>query len=201
MSTLQVANLHFESTGNNRIQYTGSNSYNIVAGGTTVITANSTVATGQFGPKLLQTVTVSSIASDNLTFDSVSSYNYSTYYIVFSGVSSNSVSDTKWRIWFSGDNGSSYTTIGTNITGNARTDRYLDGVITLTVPQLTSNTILVKAAGYTAISGSATATTDVSDNATIYGANTLTNIRLASQDAGRGFGTQGTIYLYGAEVF
>lgn len=62
MSTLQVANLHFESTGNNRIQLAttgtvaivaaGSNTFvanstsvNISVGGTNVITANSTVAT------------------------------------------------------------------------------------------------------------------------------------------------------------
>lgn len=40
MSTLQVSNLHFESTGNNRLQYTGSNSYNLVAGGSTVAVIN-----------------------------------------------------------------------------------------------------------------------------------------------------------------
>ncbi len=33
MSTLQVANVHLESTGNNRIQYMGSNTINIYAGG------------------------------------------------------------------------------------------------------------------------------------------------------------------------
>lgn len=32
MSTLQVANLHLESTGNNRIQYMGSNTVNFYAG-------------------------------------------------------------------------------------------------------------------------------------------------------------------------
>lgn len=42
MSTLQVSNLHFESTGNNRLQYTGSNGYNLVAGGSTVATVNTT---------------------------------------------------------------------------------------------------------------------------------------------------------------
>jgi hypothetical protein len=41
MSTLQVANLHFESTGNNRIEYAGSNVVNIIAGGTTVLSVNS----------------------------------------------------------------------------------------------------------------------------------------------------------------
>ena len=41
MSTLQVSNIHLESTANNRIQYNGSNSYLIVAGGTTVATVNS----------------------------------------------------------------------------------------------------------------------------------------------------------------
>ena len=45
MSTLQVANIWFESTGNNRIQYTGSNSYVIVAGGANTLTVNSTAAT------------------------------------------------------------------------------------------------------------------------------------------------------------
>ena len=42
MSTLLVANIHLESTGNNRIQFTGSNSYVIVAGGTNLTTVNST---------------------------------------------------------------------------------------------------------------------------------------------------------------
>lgn len=42
MSILQVSNLHFESTGNNRLQYTGSNSYNIVAGGINAATVNTT---------------------------------------------------------------------------------------------------------------------------------------------------------------
>lgn len=42
MSTLQTANIHFESTGNNRLQYTGSNAYNLVAGGLTTATINST---------------------------------------------------------------------------------------------------------------------------------------------------------------
>lgn len=38
MSTLQVANLHFESTGNNRIQYSGSNSFLFYAGGSSALT-------------------------------------------------------------------------------------------------------------------------------------------------------------------
>lgn len=42
MSTLQVANIFFESTGNNRIQFLGSNSYTIVAGGNNVLTVNTT---------------------------------------------------------------------------------------------------------------------------------------------------------------
>lgn len=42
MSTLQVANLHLESTGNNRIQYDGSNTFTMVAGGANVATVNST---------------------------------------------------------------------------------------------------------------------------------------------------------------
>lgn len=42
MSTLQVANLHFESTGNNRIQYFGSNTFAFVVAGSNCFTVNST---------------------------------------------------------------------------------------------------------------------------------------------------------------
>ena len=42
MSTLQVANLHLESTGNNRIQYMGSNSFAIYAAGVLVTTFSNT---------------------------------------------------------------------------------------------------------------------------------------------------------------
>ena len=45
MSTLQVANIHLESTANNRIQYAGSNTYSLVAGGTSVLSVNSTTVT------------------------------------------------------------------------------------------------------------------------------------------------------------
>jgi len=41
MSTLQVSNVHLESTANNRIEYAGSNTVNIYAGGTNVLSANS----------------------------------------------------------------------------------------------------------------------------------------------------------------
>ena len=41
MSTLQVSNVHLESTANNRIEYGGSNTVNIYAGGTNVLSANS----------------------------------------------------------------------------------------------------------------------------------------------------------------
>jgi len=42
MSVLQVSNIHFESTGNNRLQYTGSNGYILVGGGSNVATINTT---------------------------------------------------------------------------------------------------------------------------------------------------------------
>ena len=40
MGTLQVSNVHLESTANNRIEYAGSNTVNIYAGGTNVLSAN-----------------------------------------------------------------------------------------------------------------------------------------------------------------
>lgn len=42
MSTLQVANVHLESTGNNRIQYAGSNSFTAYAGGVGTLAVNTT---------------------------------------------------------------------------------------------------------------------------------------------------------------
>lgn len=42
MSVLQVSNIHFESSGNNRLQYTGSNGYILVAGGSNVAVINTT---------------------------------------------------------------------------------------------------------------------------------------------------------------
>ena len=45
MSTLQVSNVHFESSGNNRLQYTGSNTWQFVAGGANVFTVSTTSAT------------------------------------------------------------------------------------------------------------------------------------------------------------
>lgn len=41
MSTLQVANLHFDTTANNRIQLGSTNTFSFVAGGSTVATVNS----------------------------------------------------------------------------------------------------------------------------------------------------------------
>lgn len=45
MSTLQVANVHLESTANNRIQFLSPNTVQIYAGGTLVLSANSTGGT------------------------------------------------------------------------------------------------------------------------------------------------------------
>ena len=42
MSTLQCANIHFESTANNRVQYNGSNDFIFVAGGSNAISVNTT---------------------------------------------------------------------------------------------------------------------------------------------------------------
>lgn len=47
MSTLRVANVVFESTGNNRIQYDGSNSFSLIAGGSTVYTVNASSTSKQ----------------------------------------------------------------------------------------------------------------------------------------------------------
>ena len=50
MSTLQGANIHFESTQNNRIQYTGSNGFVFVSGGTNTMVINTTAITYVISP-------------------------------------------------------------------------------------------------------------------------------------------------------
>jgi hypothetical protein len=62
MSTLRVANIVFESTSNNRVQYTGSNTFAFVVGGANAFTINTT-STSFFG---------NTIFSGNLTFSSLS---------------------------------------------------------------------------------------------------------------------------------
>lgn len=51
MSTLQVANIHFESTANNRLQY-AANGVTLFTGGTQAFFANSTVLTGPGGNQI-----------------------------------------------------------------------------------------------------------------------------------------------------
>jgi hypothetical protein len=65
MSTLQVSNLHFESTGNNRLQYTGSNTYNLVGGGATVATINTTSISFPLSVGL-STITSNAITSNTI---------------------------------------------------------------------------------------------------------------------------------------
>ena len=45
MSVLQVANIHLDSTANNRIQYGGTNNINIIVGSNTVLAVNTTQLT------------------------------------------------------------------------------------------------------------------------------------------------------------
>ena len=45
MSTIQVSNVIFESTGNNRVQYSGANSYTLFAGSANVLTISTTSVT------------------------------------------------------------------------------------------------------------------------------------------------------------
>ena len=60
MSTLQVSNIHFESSGNNRLQYTGTNSYNLVGGGVTVATVSTTAISFPVG------LTINNLTANNI---------------------------------------------------------------------------------------------------------------------------------------
>jgi len=75
MSTLQVSNVHLESTANNRIEYAGSNTINIYAGGTNVLSANSSsmnipvAGSIAIGNSTVNTaITSSGITQNGLTF-------------------------------------------------------------------------------------------------------------------------------------
>lgn len=61
MSTLQCANIHFESTANNRVQYNGSNDFIFVAGGSNAVSVNTTAVL--FAPGGTTVLTVNSLGS------------------------------------------------------------------------------------------------------------------------------------------
>lgn len=84
MSTLQTANVWFESTGNNRIQSSGSNGVTIFAGGSNVVSVNTTAVS--VGNLVLSNV--SSILVGNSTVNTV--VNSST--VSIGGVSVNTAS-------------------------------------------------------------------------------------------------------------
>lgn len=70
MSTLQVANIHLESTGNTRIQYTGSNAYTFYAAGVNMLSVNSTSMSDSKGdireiPLNSQAAVYTTIATDS----------------------------------------------------------------------------------------------------------------------------------------
>lgn len=100
MSTLQVANVHLESTANNRIQYVGLNTVGLYAGGVQAISFNST------------TVTVPSaitVLGDVTTQDIIASGNVTAVSLIASGViSSNGSTGTAGQILTSAAAGNAY---------------------------------------------------------------------------------------------
>jgi hypothetical protein len=64
MSTLQVSNIHFESTANNRIQYNGSNNWNFVAGGNTLMTVNTSIVSYSTAASFANSCTFGGSVSD-----------------------------------------------------------------------------------------------------------------------------------------
>lgn len=72
MSVLQVANLHFEATGNNRIQYTGSNGFVFVTAGSNNMIVNSSII--QYSANLSITGSSTTISTGNMTVNSTGVY-------------------------------------------------------------------------------------------------------------------------------
>ena len=101
MSTLQVANLWFESTANNRFQYTGSNTFAIVAAGANVITVNSTsFVVGSNGLKLTNGPFIEAIANVTVDYTMTSGYNAMTPgpITISSGVTVTVPSGSVWTV-------------------------------------------------------------------------------------------------------
>jgi len=84
MSTLQVANVHLESTGNNRIQYAGLNSYTLYAGGVATLTVNTTAISDTLG-----SVRAAPIQTKSSAYAVVAADAGSTIYISTGGVTFN----------------------------------------------------------------------------------------------------------------
>lgn len=115
MSTLQVANVHLESTGNNRIQYEGTNTFNMYAGGVSILAANSSMVTGRVrgawtllaGPTSVGTGTTFAVTNIPST--------YNRLFIVGTDVSHNGGTSQAITISMSDNNGSTYAAGPTNI--------------------------------------------------------------------------------------
>jgi hypothetical protein len=68
MSVLQVSNIHFESTGNNRIQYIGSNSFVFVTAGSNAIVVNTSAITYITSPSFSSLIIGNSVITNtNIT--------------------------------------------------------------------------------------------------------------------------------------
>jgi len=74
MSTLQVANIWFESTANNRLQYSGSNSFVLVAGGANTLTVNSNAVAVISAATFSNTVTITGDTTVAGNFSMASSF-------------------------------------------------------------------------------------------------------------------------------
>lgn len=69
MSTLQCANIIFESTANNRVQYTGSNTFAFVAGGTNAFSLNTSSVSFTANTTFAASVTTANLAVSYKTAD------------------------------------------------------------------------------------------------------------------------------------
>ena len=199
MSTLQVANLHLESTGNNRIQY-GSSNIGIYSGGSKAITVTANTTYGNFGPVLLETVNVSDYTNQaNITFSNTDIGLYAQYFITYNGVSGNGVTATglTCRLQISSNN-TTYSTQNPVVLRNANTSNKVDGIVKILATPTSSNA--VAAVVDVAFVSTGVGTADLQNAGQgmfLYGSNTLNYIRLYGDTAG--FGTSGVINLYGSE--
>lgn len=71
MSTLQCANIHFESTANNRVQYFGSNNFALVVAGANAMSINTSIITYSKDVSFNSSMTANSLSINSITTNSV----------------------------------------------------------------------------------------------------------------------------------
>ena len=157
MSTLQVANIHLESTGNNRIQYNGSNSFVFVTAGSNAMTLNSTSISFTATPTFSSlTIGNSVITNTNISVGNSTVNGSLSDTSIRVGNSTASFTTNSTGIYHTGTINLSSYTVGTNFTANSTLVNAVS-IVTSTNTVTLGTTVYVVAGGNVGISNTAPA--------------------------------------------